>query len=387
MIGLLRYLTGYVEFCAEGGFAERFLNLCNIHEINLWKIENDGVKVKACTTVGGFKNINSAAEKSGMKITVLKKCGVSFFVKRHKWRCGAVFGVLLTVLFIWFMSGFIWEVEVVEEDGVKIEDFTQTLSDLGVKTGARKSKIDILSVQERLLELYPQLSWVSLNIFGDKAQIEYTPIKKVVDSVDKSPSNIVARKSGEITLVEGYSGTNNIKEGANVVKGGLLISGVTVNADGTEKTVRASGKVFARTENTLRCETKNSFNLPVGVNVQKRYCAEIFGVKIPFGFSPKGDILNSAKTSLEGNSVVLPVGIVCESAVTVENKDIRLNETQAKLVCLKECVAQKRRDFDNVKFENVVFKSSFDGEKYELCVNITCVEDIAEEIPLVVEEN
>ena len=72
MIRILRLIKGYVEFCAEGGFPERFINLCKIHGISLWNVKNDGVKVYACTTEADFKRISLPTENSGLKIPIIK---------------------------------------------------------------------------------------------------------------------------------------------------------------------------------------------------------------------------------------------------------------------------------------------------------------------------
>ncbi len=388
MVSLLRYINGYVEFCAEGGFPERFLNLCKIHGISLWKIKNNGVKVEACTTIGEFKKIQTPAENSGMEIKVLKNRGLPFFAKRHKWRCGAVLGLFMMALFIWFMSGFIWNVEIVEENGVKIEDFTQTLESLGVKEGARKSKIDILEVQEKLLKHYPQLSWVSLNIFGDKAQIEYTPAKKSPEIIDENePGNVVAQKSGKITLVEGYSGTNIVKEGAYVAKGSLLISGVTLNADGSEDFVHARGKVFAQTVTDVKKQIEKSFDGKVTDTNSQRYKLNLFNFFIPFGFGTEEDLVNETYMNLEGNSTVLPVGIVREDGNVLREKKITLTENEMKLMALKQCVQEKRCDFDNTQLKKITFSLDEKSDKTILSMKITCIENIATEKPLSVEEN
>lgn len=385
MVSLLRYVAGYVEFCAEGGFPERFLNLCKVHGISLWKIKSDGVKVNACTTAGEFKKIETPAENSGMKVSVIKNKGLPCFLKRYRWRCGALFGVFVTIAFIWFMSGFIWEVEVVEE-GVRLENFTQNLDNLGVKSGARKSEIDILEVQERLLEMYPQLSWVSLNIFGDKAQIEYTPAKEMPMTSDgNEASNIVASKSGKITLVEGYKGTNVVKEGAFVAKGSLLISGVTVNSDGSEKFTSASGKVFARTENYIKEQTPTEFESFVSEGSSKRYTLNIFGLKIPFGFSFDGDIVTSATVSLEADSAVLPVGVTREDGIFLHEEKVGLSEDEAKLVCLKRCIEKKRSEFEKTQLEKISFSAAKNAGTVTVTAKIVCIENIATEVPLAVE--
>ena len=74
-----------------------------------------------------------------------------------------------------------------------IEGFTEYLAGLGVETGARKSKVDILQVQENLLDTFSELSWVSINIFGTKAQVEYMyakPQKEIADNLGISQSYI-----------------------------------------------------------------------------------------------------------------------------------------------------------------------------------------------------
>lgn len=388
MVSLLRYVNGYVEFCAEGGFPERFLNLCKIHGISLWNMKNDGVKVEACTTKGEFEKIKTPAENSGMEIKVLGKRGLPFFVKRYKWRCGAVFGVFIMSLFIWFMSGFIWNVEIVEEKGIKIEDFTETLESLGVKKGARKSKIDILEVQEKLLKHYPQLSWVSLNIFGDKAQIEYTPSKEAPEIIDKNkPVNIVAEKSGKITLVEGYAGMNSVKEGAYVAKGSLLISGVTLNADGSEEFIHARGKVFAQTETTVKQHTEKIFDGFITTDNSRRYKLNLFNLLIPFGFSLEEDLITETIVNLRGNSTDLPVGVVREDGNAVSENKITLTENEMKLISLKQCVQEKRNDFQDVEFERITFSLDEKDSGVLVAMQINCIENIATEKPLIVEEN
>ena len=379
MVSLLRVLGGYTQFCAEGGFPERFLNLCKINGISLWSIENDGVKVIACTSSREFERIKEPANKSGMEIKEIKSKGVPFFVRKHKWRCGAVLGVLIAVVFVWLMSGYVWEVEIVEEDGVKIEDFTESLAELGVKAGARKSKIDILDVQEKLLKRYPQLSWVSVNIFGDKVQVEYTPAKTAPEiKAGNITSNIIARKSGKIVLVEGYKGTNIVKEGAYVAEGALLISGVKINADGTETFSEASGKVFAETRNAFSVSVPDSSEVLVTTEDYHRYSFNFFNLKIPLGFFDKGTLKCETDMMLKGKSAILPVGMMREDSLETEKVQVKLTESEAVLLNLNKCISEKRGNFDDVKFLKIEYKAKNESGKITIAMDVLCVEDIAE---------
>lgn len=388
MISFFRYVSGYVEFCAEGGFSERFLNLCKLNGISLWNVENDGVKVKACTSAREFRSIEKPAKNSGMTVKTLENKGIPFWAKRHKWRCGLLVGLLVAVCLVWYMSGFIWEVEIAEEDGVKIDNFTENLAELGVKPGVRKSKIDIPEVQEALLGMYPELSWVSLNIFGDKAKIEYTPATPAPEIVDtKTPSNIVASKSGKIILIEGYGGTNAVKEGAFVTEGSLLISGVKTNADGSEKFVRARGKVFAETKNTFLSEIEYENSLKTSSEISVRYRVDLFGIKIPLGFKPENGIVTETDIPLMVNSTILPVGVIRDEGIEFTQKSVRYKSEEIDMMNLLCCVKEKRNAYKDANIKKVSYTENESQQSEILTMTIICVENIASEKVAYVEEN
>ncbi len=380
MIQILRLLRGYIEFCAEGGFPERFINLCKINGINLWNVKNDGVKVYACTTTKEFEMIYLAAENSGMAIKTEKIRGLKHFSMSHKWRCGACLGIISAFLFWFFMSGFIWEIEIIETNGVNVEAFTESLEELGVKIGARKSKIDIIQVQNQLMNEYKELLWVSLNIFGGKVQVEMSEFieqKEITDT--KKPINLVASKKGQITLVKGYKGVNEVKEGDNVTEGALLISGVLKNADGSESFVHAKGEVFARTKNkeSVVYPLKNKCNITQNSN--QRYSLYAFSLKIPFGLKTNGGFLTEATVFIESGKTVLPVGIIREDNLSFYNKTIECSYQEAVLLALSDVVKIKRQEYNPTKLEKVEYKINRKEDEVQVDMIIDCVEDIATE--------
>lgn len=386
MIQILRLLKGYVEFCAEGGFPERFINLCNIRGINLWNVRNDGVKVVAFTTEREFEELKIPAENSGMTLKIIKFRGLKTFAKRHKWRCGTVLGIALAFFFWIFMSGYIWEIEILETDGVNVEAFTESLADLGVKIGARKSKIDVIQVQNQLMNEYNELLWVSLNIFGGKVQVEMSEFieqKEIIDT--KSPVNIVASKKGEIVLVKGYKGVNAVKEGDNVTKGALLISGVVKNFDGSEYFTHAKGEVFAKTKNNEKIIYTYKNKALTTTQKECRYYLYVFSLKLPLGFKTKGEFLTESRKFLESGETLLPFGIIREDDFMSLEKNIEYSPQQARLSGLLDGVEAKREKYNksdliSVKYDFVDKKSSG-----EINVKINCIEDIAKERKILTE--
>lgn len=380
MIHALRLLKGYIEFSAEGGFPERFINLCKIKGINLWDVRNDGVKVVAFTTEQEFTELKIPAENSGMTLKIIKTRGLKNFIKRHKWRCGAAFGVVMAFAFWIFMSGFVWEIEILETEAVNVEDFTESLDDLGVKIGARKSKIDIIQVQNQLMNEYKELLWVSLNVFGGKVQVEMSGFKEQKNIIDtKRPVNIVASKNGEIVLVKGYKGVNAVKEGDNVTKNTLLISGVVKNFDGTEYFIHAKGEVFAKTTNKEKVICQLNKVLLTSQGTDSRYYLYVFSLKIPLGLKTKGSFLTENEKFLKSGETVLPFGIIREDGFVKQVVNVKYSTQQAKMLSLIEAVNLKRESYNTTELKRVEYKFSEEDKKAEINVEIDCIEDIAKE--------
>ncbi|MBS7359197.1 MAG: sporulation protein YqfD [Oscillospiraceae bacterium] len=388
MLRLIRWLKGYVIFTAAGGFSERFLNLCKVHGVNLWNVKCDGENVSAVTTAVDFLRIDIPLENSGMAVENVKKCGLKVFLNQHKWRSGLLIGLVIALLFMGIMSGFIWEVELVGNNGtINEEDFLEDLSELGVKIGGRKSKIDIQSVQRELLLKHKELLWVSLNIFGGKAQIEMSivvPEEEISDT--ETPANIVAKKVGKITLVQGFFGTNEVREGDYVNEGDLLISGVCQNADGSESLTHAKGKVFAETENVLTGEYCRD-NLQITTENKSRYKLYLFGLELPLWVKPKGAAQTRTEIFLKSKNATLPIGVIREDCISQNNNTFNLSQEESTLFSMLQVIEEKRENYSDAQYIKVEYSTAKSTGSTKVISKITCVEDIGKEEYFTVEEN
>ncbi len=378
-INFLRLILGFVEFEATDGFTERFLNLCTINGINLWNVRNDGVKLKAFTDIKSYKGIKKTAKKSGMKIKIVKKHGLPFFINKNKTRAGVLIGLLLAVIFLIFSSCVIWNIEVVGNDTVKTEALEESLKDYGVKIGGLKSKIDSIEIKEKILKEYSDISWVSLNIFGTKALLEVKEnVKKPDITKDETPTNIIAEKDGQITLVEGYRGKNAVKEGDVVLNGDLLISGIIVNEDNTETLLHSFGKVYAKTDFMLAERVERLQENNCIVVCDEKYYIYFLGLEIPLVKRCKGDLLYRGVSLLRSEGGELPFGISWECFYEYQSESLLLSESEAKLIALLSCVEKKRNeisDDETVFSEKHKVKSC--EEYVEIVVNLSAEENIA----------
>lgn len=388
LIKLLRLLSGYIAFEVWGGFPERFLNLCKLRGVNLYSAEIDGDKISAITDIRGFTYIEEISKRSGMSVNIKAKRGLPFFLKRHKYRCGVLVGIGIVISFIAFMSGFVWQVEVVGEDKEKNAQIEESLRDLGVHNGVRKSKIDILEVQEKMLLVRDDITWISINIFGTKAKVEYTPAKEKIPITDTSaPINVVAEKRGRITLVECYGGTKMVKEGDYVIPGDLLISGVTANLDGSESITHASGKVFARTENEYEYKCNLEYSGYVTETSDTSYSINLFGLRIPIGKGVKEEYKSEVCMNIRGNDTELPVGLVRFDGFSCGKRKITLTEHQAELLCVSKATTEKRQSYGDAQVEKETFVVEKKDNVFVLKQTVICVENIAKEEEFYVEKN
>ena len=388
MVNIIRLVKGYVDFEVSGGFPERFLNLCRLRGVDLHSVEVEGDRIRASADAREFRGIDEIAERSGMEVQINRRRGLPFFLKRHKWRCGVLVGIGVVVSFIAFMSGFIWDVEIVGDDAVKNLQLQQALSDLGVYSGARKSRIDILKIQEQILLSHEDINWISLNIFGTRAVVEYTPVREKLPVTDKNtPMNIVASKRGQITLLECYNGERAVKEGDYVSEGDLLISGVVVNGDGSERITHADGRVFARTENEHKYEQPLVFDGLIISSADSSYALNLFGLGIPVGMKNREEDSSRVYMNIRGNDTELPVGLVRLDGFSCAEQKISLSAHQAELMCISASLMERRSEYSSADIESVTYYRAESDDLFTLRQTIICVENIAREEEFYVEEN
>ena len=386
MLRLFRLIKGYIFFCAEGGFSERFINLCRINGISLWNVENDGVNVKAFTVLSELQGLEEAAKNSGMELKIIEKKGLKLFVNQHKWRFGVLIGLVILTAFFTYMTGFIWEVEIVGNTSVNVETFTEELAEYGVKVGVRRDSIDIREVEKRLDDDYPEFAWISLNISGGKVQLQLRDAEFEKTEIDHSkPFNIVAKKNGTVTLVKGYYGENVVKAGDSVGKGTLLISGIKTYSDGSENFFQAKGEVYARTHSVIEKSCGLTGQNKITSSGESRYVFGIFGLTIPLGRKTEGGWLSDTTLPLKSGDTQLPVSIGREDNFSVKSENTGYTENEAVLFALLECVQEKRESFGEAELERVVYTKKAQASNSRVLCTIDCVEDIAVEQSFFVE--
>lgn len=367
IIELIRWIFGYVNFSAKGGFADRFINLCTKEEIPLWNIQNIGGKISASTTIQGYLTIRDPARKSGMRVRLNEKKGLIFFLKKHKKRIGLLIGITLCAAMLFTLSQFVWSVSVVGNTTLDEEYILEAFEDYGIKVGKRIKKEQIEDAVEKVIDDIPELLWATVNQKGAVAVIEVREKVQAPEMYDKeTPTNLVASEDAVVLSVDILYGNAEVKTGYAVTKGDLLISGVITHPDFTESLIHADGHVkgLVKKKNTSDC---NTFELYELAEEKTKKSIFFFGLKLPLGLNVPEGFYSKHNSFLKAEDIRLPVGIITEYGAIYKEEKVEISsELKNKISLLSNALyVREILDYCEIKNSQIIKKNTENSYEYE----------------------
>lgn len=227
---------------------EKFINLLwnrgvevnNIVRINLTTFSME-VNLK------DYNKLEEVCKRIGGRIKVSGRKGIAFFLMKFKRKTMLGGGILIFLCLIYFLSTYIWAIEIESEKYISPFEIRQALYGLGIKPGLSKNKIDTSILEDKIQNVNPNITWVRARMEGSRLRIrvaEKTPPPKI--TTKEGVNDVVAKYDAEIIRIYSVNGTPMVKSGDLVKKGQILIKGVE-GKEGQEYPVAAQGDVFAKT--------------------------------------------------------------------------------------------------------------------------------------------
>lgn len=277
LLRLVNALRGSVRLEVEGAFPERFLNLCAQRGILFWNVEwMETTRLRLTVTRRGSRQAAALGERTLCTVTPAGRKGMPYFLARFRKRYAFWVGMGLSMAAVCVLSSFVLTIEVKGNTNVSTAQILTELRRQGLSIGTFGPGLDERTVGNKVLLQLPELSWLSINLYGTRAEVLVREAVEAPELVDaEAYGSVVARASGIVTKVEALTGEAVVEVGDTVLEGETLISG-TVHLKGPaysetpeigQMQVRASGRVYARTWRTL------SAQLPLEAQV-KRYTGE-----------------------------------------------------------------------------------------------------------------
>lgn len=228
LLSLLKYVQGYVYVRLTGYAPERFLNLCGNHDILIWNLTPCEDGYEFCISVRGFRCLKPILKKTRTHICILKREGLPFEAFRYRKRKIFGIGVLFFGIFLYYLSGFIWNIEITGNSYLSNEVILDFLKEESCSFGTKKKNISCEELEESLRSRYNEVIWTSIKIYGTKLTIDIQenllPEEEYAQKED-GVCDIIAAKDGIISQMITRSGKPLVAVGAEVKKGDVLVSG------------------------------------------------------------------------------------------------------------------------------------------------------------------
>lgn len=208
---ILFFLHGFVYINIEGFFIERFINQCKLKKILLQDlhIENNNF-IKAKILKSDFREIKHIARNTKCKVRIIKKYGVPFLVNKYKKRKIFAIAGLVIAIFIFCITSFIWNIEIVGEN-IDKEEMMDLVQSYGISVGKLKKNINIEKITNSIRLNRQDIAWIGIDIKGTNAIISVKEITEIPEIIDKDEiCNIVSSKDAVISKIIVKNGTARI---------------------------------------------------------------------------------------------------------------------------------------------------------------------------------
>ncbi len=386
MLYFYRFLRGYIKIAIIGEYTEKALNLCAANKISFWnsKIIKNGIET--CIFIKDFSALRNIMRGSKLRVHILEKRGLPIKLYKNRKRYGLYIGAVWLFIFLKFMSGFIWVIDV--EGNIKTEtyDILSACKKIGITEGIKKDSINPKIKREELLLEIDTLAWAALNIEGSRLTVNVSEIEPRPNS-DASPTNLLASADGIIKRIDITSGNCLVKTGDTVKKGDVLVSGIIETALGT-RFVKSSGSIIAETTRILTAEQNYTYIKEYETGkLRYRSVLELFTLKIPLYL---GNVTEDYNEELKINNLklfenTLPIKIYRKEFRIKTKEKITLSDTEISSL-LKENI-EKQLAEKGIKDYTLVSEKTEptdNGIKTEVLVKST--ENIAESSKILISE-
>lgn len=216
---------GVKKIRLKGKKQERVINMASARGIYVWGIKKVGDRLEFKVRSSGFEALKNIAEENRHELEILEEKGFYLLRDIIKRRLGFITGAVIFILALYFLSSFVWTLEVSGNKKIEKSKILITAAKYGLYEGAPKWRFSRSEVEEGILDDLSQLSYAKVDIKGVKVTIEV--VEKILpDENVNAPCHIVAARDGIIYDMLVLQGQPYVKIGDVVAKGDILISGI-----------------------------------------------------------------------------------------------------------------------------------------------------------------
>ena len=392
MIRPLLFLVGYHLLSVSDAQSASFVNLCAAAGI---VYHNAGVRVEGEQRRYVFRLSPAAAfrattlcESRGIEVKTDSRHGLPTVCRGLFARPGIILGACMFFLLIGLSGRVIWDIRIEGNTHVSEEKIEALLAESGMSVGSRCDGLDIDAIQNHVLILSDEISWISVNVTGTVADVEVREVSPAPEKQEIASSNLVATRNGTVIAFEGVRGNIAVELGEAVSGGQLLVGGVYGSEDTATRFVRSSGSIIALCEREYHVEVPLDFEKKVYTGRQKTKKSLIFFDKEVKFFINSGNSYTTCDTinrveyfNLFGLGE-LPIGIRTVRYIEYETQTARRSEQTASEQASYLLWQSFADDAPEAQLVGKTVYGRTEGESYVLDALLQTHEDIAKEVPI-----
>ncbi len=358
---IINYIYGYLRIVVEGYYIERFINICRNRNYMMWNIKKvNDINIALNIEIKHFREICKIAKKTQCKISIKAKRGLPFFLNKYKKRKLFALFLIFVLAIIFLSSRFVWNIEIIEENGLTIENIMEDIQEAGLKTGILKNDVDTKEIINKVRLERDDIAWMGIELKGTNAIVRLVKADEKPEIVDEDEyCNIVSNKNGVITKINAQDGTANVKVGDTVSVGDVLINGWMEGKYTGIRYVHAKGEIEARVWYTMNktipyttTEKQYTGNMEINYGIKMNN----FKINFPKGVS-KFEFYDTIETENKiklFSNFYLPISVVKTTYQQYEETEKTYSVEEAKNLGIQEIEKELENQIENK--ENIVNK-------------------------------
>lgn len=382
-------ITGIVRIRITGRKPERALNRLTEEDIKFGKLK----KLSENTielTINGMKYHAAEAlcRSAGFEVTLISKSGIPFFLRRFKKRYVLFFAPIICVAAAFYLSFFIWELEVSGNETISKGEILAALEEAGVGIGTFGMGIDQEITRSLVLSDINKLSWLTVNVSGCRARVivrERIDRPEIID--EGLPSEVRSGKTGIIEKMNVYMGKALVEAGDTVVLGQTIITGALDSRSSGTRHVHAMGDVYARTWYEISASMPLEYTAKryTGKNIEKKSLI-IGNIRLNLYFNAGISMVNYDKITttqrMKIGGFLLPVSV--EKSVYREYEEIpcMTDAAYAEAALKKRLLARLNEIIADGELRMTRYEVTKENGIFTLTLSAECLEQIGVVSPL-----
>lgn len=368
-----KYKNGTITIEIQSLIPERFINLLWKKDVRIKKIKKITITVMTMEiALKDYGAVEECARITNTKVKIVERRGLTFLWLKLKKRTALIFGIILFAGILYYLSTFIWVIEIVTDKTLSPYEIRQQLYEYGIKPGLSKSKLHVYSLEENMQKGNDDIMWIKIRPEGSKLKVSVLQRQSPPEVIaEADPCNVVAKRDGQVEWIYSTAGTSLVKGGAIVKKGDVLIKGEQ-GKEGSTYPVHAKGNVVAKTfyEENKEIQVSGTKKERTGKKVESLY-VEIRGKKIFF---------KNSINKFNNYDKIVTNSLFIKKETYYELKEVQFTLDSKKVIeeTSNELYNSIILKFNkSIKVIDKIVEASPNGDKYNIRVAVIAEENIA----------